>query len=183
MFHFTIYVLCNDSWIFPSLTTVYFGCYIKRLKEKKTQKELWLLTVMEIPSPSWSSLTRTTFLIGPTPWVFFNISGSCNYINIFSFGNTNKGINSFTCFVVLHSHGLQEREEVSWNHYDLYMLGWQSYGGEGEFLPPVGSTTCRVRALSCHGPVTGSAAPCKNMTNLNTCTWIWIFLSWLWFST
>lgn len=36
------------------------------------------LTVIEIPSPSWSSLTRTTFLIGPTPWVFFSISASCH---------------------------------------------------------------------------------------------------------
>lgn len=42
------------------------------------------LTVMEIPSPSWSSFISATFLMGPTPWVFFNMSGSCNYKNTFS---------------------------------------------------------------------------------------------------
>lgn len=48
------------------------------------------LTVMEIPSPSWSSLTSTTFLMGPTPWVFFNMSGSCSDINTFSSEDLDK---------------------------------------------------------------------------------------------
>lgn len=38
------------------------------------------------------------------------------------------------------------------------MLGWQSYGGEGVSLLPVGSTTCHVQVLSCHGQVTEFAA-------------------------
>lgn len=37
-----------------------------------------ILTVIEIPSPSLSSLDSNTFRIGPTPWVFFNMLVSYN---------------------------------------------------------------------------------------------------------
>lgn len=42
-----------------------------------------VFTVIEIPKPSWSSLTSATFLIGPTPCVFFSKSCSWNCTDSF----------------------------------------------------------------------------------------------------